>query len=177
MIQSKKDLEEYLTLDKKVLGICDSQKRPHLFGNELWKYLIILRHFEYYSNCHNSKYDRIKLKIYSILHHYWNLWLGFEIPPNTFGPGLKLNHFGPIIVNANARIGRFCDIHVGVNIGQNILPEEVPVIGDNVWIGPGVKIFGKIKIADGIMIGANSVVNQDFLEPDVTIAGIPAKKN
>lgn len=59
-------------------------------------------------------------------------------------------------------MGKFCDIHVGVNIGQNINPDDVPIIGDNVWIGPGAKIFGKIIIADGVAIGANSVVNHDI---------------
>lgn len=105
-----------------------------------------------------------------------SIWLGFEIPINTFGYGLKLNHTGTIIVNGNARIGNFCDIHVDVNIGQNINPDEVPTLGNNVWIGPGAKIFGKIEIADGIMIGANSVVNRSFTEPNITIAGNPARK-
>ena len=50
------------------------------------------------------------------------------------------------------------------------------IIGDNVWIGPGAKIFGKIFIADNIAIGANSVVNRSFAEQNITIAGIPAKK-
>ena len=176
MIRSKEDLKFYLLQDKKTLGIPNSQRSPHLYGNELWKYLIALRYLEYYSNCHKSRMDRYKLTFFSRLHHYWSVWLGYEIPINTFGYGLKLNHIGPIIVNPNARIGNFCDIHVGVNIGQNKSPQEVPTIGNNVWIGPGVKIYGKIVIADGIMIGANSVVNKDFLEPNITIAGIPARK-
>jgi len=35
--------------------------------------------------------------------------------------------------------------------------------------------FGPI-IADGIVIGANSVVNKSFTEENITIAGVPAKK-
>lgn len=51
---------------------------------------------------------------------------------------------------------------------------ETPTIGNNCYIGPGAKIFGKIKIGDNVAIGANAVVNKDF--PDgVTIAGVPAK--
>lgn len=176
MIKSKQDLINYLNLDKRVLGIPESQKWPRLWGGELWKYLIVLRYYEYYANCHKNFIDRIKLSFFSKLHHYLGIKLGYSIPPNVFGPGLKLNHYGTIVVNANAKIGKFCDIHVGVNIGQNYSPDEVPTIGDNVWIGPGVKIFGKIHIADGIMIGANSVVNKSFNEPNITIAGIPAKK-
>lgn len=176
MIQSKEDLKKYLTIDKKTLGIPAAKKYPKLWGGELWKYLIILRHYEYYANCYSSKWDRIMLTFFSTLHHYYGIWLGYEIPINVFGYGLKLNHRGPIIVHPDARIGNFCDIHSGVNIGQNMSVEEVPRIGNNVWIGPGVKIFGKIEIADGIMIGANSVVNKSFTEPNITIAGVPAKK-
>lgn len=176
MIASKEDLKYYLKIDKKILGIPQYKKRPNIIGDDLWKFLIILRYHEYYANCHKSRIDRYKLRLLFILHHHYSLKLGFEIPINTFGAGLKLNHAGPIIVNEKASIGKYCDIHVGVNIGQNITPDEVPIIGDNVWIGPGVKIFGKIKIADGIMIGANSVVNRSFLEPNITIAGIPAQK-
>lgn len=49
-----------------------------------------------------------------------------------------------------------------------------PRLGDNVYIGPGAKIFGPIEIGDNVAIGANAVVNKSF--PDsVTIAGVPAK--
>ena len=49
-----------------------------------------------------------------------------------------------------------------------------PVIGDNVYIGPGAKIFGDITIGNNVSIGANAVVNRSF--PDnVIIAGVPAK--
>ncbi len=115
-------------------------------------------------------------KLWKLIYNHYSIKLGFSIPPNVFGPGLRINHYGLIVVNPEARIGAFCDIHQGVNIGQNIEPGSVPEIGSNVWIGPGAKLFGKIKIADGIVIGANSVVNRSFLEPNITIAGIPAKK-
>ena len=51
---------------------------------------------------------------------------------------------------------------------------QTPKIGNNVWIGPGVKIYGKIILDSQIQIGANSVVNKSF-KSDITIAGIPAK--
>nr|WP_292372222.1 hypothetical protein [Methanosarcina sp. UBA411] len=49
-------------------------------------------------------------------------------------------------------------------------------MGNNVYIGPGAKIFGNITIADDIAIGANSVVNKSFYEKGISIAGVPAKK-
>ena len=39
-----------------------------------------------------------------------------------------------------------------------------------------LKIYGNIRIASGIMIGANAVVNKSFDEENICIAGVPAKK-
>ena len=83
----------------------------------------------------------------------------------------------PIVVNSSARIGSNCRIHSGVVIGTKAgYSNKSPRIGNNVFIGPGAKIFGDIIVADGIAIGANAVVNNSFLEPNITIAGIPARK-
>lgn len=50
-----------------------------------------------------------------------------------------------------------------------------PQIGNNVWIGPGAKLFGRIKIADYCQIGANAVVNKTFDILGSVIVGCPAK--
>lgn len=89
--------------------------------------------------------------------------------------GVRINHYGLIVINPAAKIGTYCDIHQGVNIGVSI-DGKAPTIGDNVWIGPGAKIFGGIVIGDEIMIGANAVVNKNFKENNCVIAGIPAIK-
>jgi serine O-acetyltransferase len=61
-------------------------------------------------------------------------------------------------------------------IGEKNGSENVPIIGNNVSIAAGAKIFGKIVIADGIYIGANAVVNKSFTESGIAIAGVPARK-
>lgn len=53
MIYSKEDLHYYLKKDKEALGI--SKKRPSFFGDEIWKFQIILRHYEYYINVKKTK--------------------------------------------------------------------------------------------------------------------------
>ena len=102
----------------------------------------------------------------------WNilgLLCGFSIGLNCFGKGLSISHIGTIVVNHEAKIGENCRLHVCTNIGTGS-----PKIGNNVYIGPGAKIFGKIQVADGTQIGANAVVNKDFLEVNRTIVGVPA---
>lgn len=100
---------------------------------------------------------------------------GITISKNSCEKGLTLYHFGSIVVNANARIGKNCCIMNNVNIGANAGNNKAPKIGNNVYIGPGVVIYGDIEIADGCYIGANSVVNKSFLMPNSVIVGIPAK--
>lgn len=174
MIKNKQDLREYLHFDMQVYE--RKRKLPRLFHDETWCFIYALRHHEFHHN-QGGLYHRLMDKVWSIIHRHYGLMMGWDIPVNTFGPGLKINHFGLIVVNDNARIGKFCDIHQGVNIGQHgEHSDDVPAIGDNVWIGPGAKLFGKIEIADGIAIGANAVIGKSFTEPNITIAGNPAQK-
>ena len=63
----------------------------------------------------------------------------------------------------------------------NILnfPNDNPAkinIGDNVYIAPGVKMYGDIRIANGVALSANSVVNKSFENEHMVVGGIPAKE-
>ena len=100
--------------------------------------------------------------------------LGFYISAGCFDEGLTLYHYGPVIVNPEARIGKNCQIH-GICCIGNLRPDSQasPVIGDNVDIGQGAQILGNIRIADGVRIGAGAIVISDILSPNVTVVGIP----
>ena len=79
-------------------------------------------------------------------------------------------------MHPKAVVGENCRIDRCVSIGSIYYPVPPPRIGNNVYIGPGAVIDGDIEIADGIAIGANSFVNKSFTEPEITIAGCPAKE-
>ncbi|MEG1886910.1 MAG: hypothetical protein RR177_02185, partial [Oscillospiraceae bacterium] len=80
----------------------------------------------------------------------------FEEPP--FLPhGIK-----GIFVTGNARVGKNCKIYQQVTIGIGNSSNEAPVIGDNVVIGAGAKIIGKIKVGNNVKIGANCIVCEDI---------------
>ena len=174
MIKSKEDYYYYLEADKIAIGI--TKKRPSLFLDEVWRFERLLRKVEYYKNCKQFALWRPYYYILYFFLHRTQIKLGFYVHPNCFGPGLSISHPGTIIVNDRAKIGSNCRLHVGVVIGPDVRTSQVPTIGDNVYIGPGAKIHGGISITDGIAIGANSVVNKSFNEPNVTIAGVPATK-
>ena len=172
MIRSKADLYRYLESDRKALNI--SRKHPRIFGDEIWKFEIALRKYEYYHNC-NSLMGWMLVKFWHLRYKMLGLRLGFSIPINVIDEGLCIYHYGSIVISRFAKIGKWCEIHSGVNIGQNWHEQDTPTIGDNCFIGPGAKIFGRIKIGNRIVIGANAVVNKSFETDDVTIAGIPAR--
>ena len=56
-----------------------------------------------------------------------------------------IGHFGGIIIRGD--IGKNCSVAQGVTIGAKGAGKSNgwPVIGDNVFIGAGAKIIGKIK--------------------------------
>lgn len=171
MINSKEDYLYYLKCDK--IALRRTKKRPGIL-DDIWRYERLMRKLEYYTNC-KSKLWRIYIAYLQYCYITLGAKNGYEIPINTIGPGLALTHRGTIVINDQAQIGANCKINVCVNIGsRGKEQQEVPRIGDNVYIGPGAKIFGAIEIGNDVAIGANSVVNKN-VEDHATVVGVPAK--
>jgi serine O-acetyltransferase len=167
------DLARMLHADRISRG--ERRTRPRFFGDDLWKFQIILRHYEYW-----LLQTGILAKLIRGFWHYrfyqQSIRLNFEIPPHVFAAGLSIAHRGPIIVNPNARIGENCRIHSGVNIGTAAGKQTAaPSIGDDCYIGPGVKIFGAISIANDVAMAAQAVINKSCTRGNVTLGGVPAK--
>lgn len=92
------------------------------------------------------------------------------------GKRFTIEHSGAIVIHGNAQIGDDCIVRQGVTIGNRRLdqPFDAPIIGNNVNIGAGAKILGKVTIGDNAVIGANAVVVKDVPANRVAV-GIPAK--
>ncbi len=173
MIKNKKDYYRFIEADKKQLN--RKGKHPKL-TDEIWKYEILLRKCEYYKNCKRNPISKIIFNYLKYKKHKLGVKCGFSIPLNVFEEGLSIAHIGTIVVNSGAHIGKNCRIHIDVNIGTKAGgATEAPTIGNNCYIGPGAKIFGKIVIGNNVAIGANAVVNKSFENDNISIGGIPAK--
>ena len=101
------------------------------------------------------------------------LW-GIEISRRAaIGPGLYIAHAGGIVIGPSVVIGAACNLSHDVTIGRSGHGENygMPVIGDDVYIAPGAKLFGKIRVGNNVKVGANTVVHRDV--PDNAVVANP----
>ena len=104
----------------------------------------------------------------SIQGFFWRLVLrkhqikyGFQIYPETqIGEGFYLGHWGALVINPNAKIGKNCNIAQGVTIGQQNRGknEGYPEIGNHVWIGANATILKGVEIGEGSIVSAETLV-------------------
>lgn len=187
MIKNKDDLKEYIKCDLIAQGFSNGKvsikdRVLDLFFPKIYKYEIKLRKLEYFYNTHdmNKKINKLIFQFKRNSFDSYGFKFGFSLSINVIGPGLCLCHAGMVVINGHSKIGANARIHSGVNIGnfsrfgEEHSYDNAPIIGDNCYIGPGAKLYGKINIGDNVAIGANAVVNKTFGD-NVTLAGAPAR--
>jgi serine O-acetyltransferase len=114
--------------------------------------------------------------LYKFMYKVVQVLTGIELPCEVpVGKNFRIDHFGYVVVSGFAKFGDGCVLRSGVVVGlQRTEDPGAPTIGNNVDIGTGAKVLGKITIGNDVLIGANSVVITDV--PDNSIAvGIPAR--
>lgn len=177
MIDSRKTMKAYIRADRASRGGGSALKAFLL--DPVARFTVMMRWLEYLINTRKPAIIRLPLLFW---YRRLSVRLGFSVAPGIFGPGLAIVHYGLLVIDPTARVGRNARVHAGVNIGgaaHFVDPAEAhlhsPRIGDNVYIGPGAKLYGPIVIGDDCVIGANAVVTKSFPEAGLTLAGIPAK--
>lgn len=148
--------------------------RTWLENNSPW--LIALLYGDFWN--YRKKIDSAKMspKLYTayLERHNSYIGIGADIASSPIFP----HGLSGIFISNNARIGRDVVIFQHVTIGSNSLKghtrEGSPVIGDNVYIGAGAKIIGKVTIGKNCRIGANCVVVKDM--PPNTTAVLPSPR-
>lgn len=170
MITNKNELKQYIVADFERNTFSLRDKILYFIGGGKKYFFVNFRKFEY---CINTK-KRIMCFFRKIKHYSYMRKLHSQIPPNVFGPGLRLDHWYGVIVNPNSKIGENCNIHQFCTIGSDGYNDsDCPQIGNNCMIGAGSVVIGNISIGNNTVIGANAVVVGSF--PDnVVIGGVPA---
>lgn len=113
--------------------------------------------------------------VYRVLFKVIQILTGVELPCEvTVGKNFVIDHVGGIVISGFSAFGDNCRIRTGVVVGlAHVSDPCAPVIGNNVDIGAGAKILGRIHIGDNVLIGANSVVVRDVPTNSIAV-GVPA---
>lgn len=114
--------------------------------------------------------------IYKVLFKIMSNKYGLEIFSEDIGEGLYIGHPYWITINPKVKIGKNCNIHKGVTIGQENRGKRkgVPIIGDRVWIGVNATIVGRVSIGNDVLVAPNTYINIDVPSHSIVI-GNPCK--
>ena len=118
----------------------------------------------YYRKLQNSR-GGVKRLFYKVMFVLYRNKCHVDLSEKTqIGEGLYLGHPFCTTINPNAIIGKNCNIHKGVTIGQENRGKRkgAPVIGDHVWIGVNSTIVGKVTVGNDVLIAPNTYVNVDI---------------
>ncbi|MCR5576399.1 MAG: hypothetical protein K6F56_05265 [Oscillospiraceae bacterium] len=174
-IKTRAQLREYLAADCARYPLSARRIVPYLLqiseGAILRRHIVLLRRTEYYTNTGR----RLLAAFYHArLMKFQNRYC-LHVPVNSCGKGLWIAHVAPVLLNGNATVGEYCFLAPMISLAGDA-KDEAPTLGDHVQVGIGSLLVGGITIADGITVGAGAVVTKSFLEPGITLAGVPARK-
>ncbi|WP_299991278.1 DapH/DapD/GlmU-related protein [uncultured Bacteroides sp.] len=178
MIQTKKELKEYLKADFDIQGMKYPLLSRLTFGENyaMFSYIKNLRYLEYYTNKKQNPWDKLFYYYYLVKHRRQSLKYQINISPNTIGKGLFLVHPGFRRIGAYMKIGDYCTILPMVLIGKKSPTANTSccTIGNHCYIGTGAIIMEPVTIGNNVIIAAGAVVTKDI--PDnAVVAGNPAK--
>src|SRR5438477_262488 len=109
--------------------------RPFLREQSIWA-VCLYRYGRRVQNCEPGIWRTIRLKFYWLISRILETLTGITLPLEAqIGPGLRIYHFGNIVIHSQVIIGRNCTLRHGVTIGNRVPDGPVPVIEDDVDFG------------------------------------------
>lgn len=148
--------------------------RPFLREQSIWA-VCLYRYGRRIRNCERGIWRTIRLKLYWLTSRIVETLTGITLPLEAqIGPGLRIHHFGNIVIHSQSVIGRNCTLRHGVTIGNRVPDGPVPVIEDDVDFGAYAQVLGNVRIGNGAKIGAMTLVLCD-VPAGATAVGVPAR--
>ncbi len=133
------------------------------------------RYIYYFRKGSNAKYIITRI-LWMFLMRQCMYRTGIQIPIGTqIGEGFRISHFGHIVVNPKAVIGKNFTISQGCLIGNAQGKKAgVPTIGNNVCMNANSMIIGGVTIGNNVLIAPGAFVNFDVPDNCIVI-GNPGK--
>lgn len=136
------------------------------------RWLLRLRVAEWWAATHTGPAGRVVGAVLRWRLQALGVRLGYTIPLGTLGRGIRLPHWGTIVISGEARVGPNCQIFHGVTLAAD--HQGAPNVADNVLIGANATVIGKISVGSSAVIAAGAVVTKDVPAGE-TWAGVPAR--
>lgn len=89
---------------------------------------------------------------------------GVDIAPEaTIGPGFRIAHGVGLVIGNKTGIGSGATLLHQVTIGAPSTRriDQMPQLGDDVFVAAGARLIGGITVGDRVFIGANTVLTRD----------------
>lgn len=99
-----------------------------------------------------------------LFHRLSILLCGVDIAPGAvIGPGFRISHGVGIVIGNGATIGERCLMMQNVTLGAPNQSRigDMPTVGDDVVLGAGACLIGKIEVGNHVLVGVNCVVTGD----------------
>lgn len=142
--------------------------------SEGFKFTVWLRICHFTRKKKITKYTIFPLAV--LIYKHYKYKYGYDIPyAINIGPGLLIFHISGIVFSPQSA-GKNITLSQCTTVGMTIKNGEkkYPVLGDNIYIAPGAKIIGGIKVGNNVAVGSNCVLNKS-VENNSVVVGIPGK--
>lgn len=111
-----------------------------------------------------------------LIYKHYKYKFGYDIPYTCdIGPGLLIYHIGTITF-VPEKCGKNMTISQETTVGMKVYngKKKFPILGDNIYIAPGSKIIGDVRVGNNVAVGTNSVLLNSVPDRSVVV-GIPGK--
>lgn len=89
---------------------------------------------------------------------------GADLNPRAdIGPGLRISHGVGLVVGGAVKVGADAVMLHGVTLGSlsEDRADQMPVLGDRVFLGAGAAVLGAVTVGDDAFLGAGALVTRD----------------
>lgn len=96
-------------------------------------------------------------------------------PKANIAPGLRIGHPQGVFIGPDVKVGIRSTFNQGTCVtADQRMQDENPQVGNYLYMSPGSKVFGPVKVGDRVWVGPNSVVMKD-IESDKVVLGVPGR--